>query len=51
MLADDDDFGGNPWFLGGWDPFSSLPETHGEPIPKKSLLFHCKHHFDPLSAS
>jgi hypothetical protein len=37
--------GVDPWFLGnpsGLDPFSTLPNTDGEPIPKKSLIFHCK---------
>ena len=37
--------GVDPWFLGGpsgFDPFSTLPNTDGEPIPKKSLIFHCK---------
>ena len=38
--------GVDPWFLGspsGLDPFSSLPHTEAEPIPKNCLLFHCKH--------
>jgi hypothetical protein len=34
--------GTDPWFLGGLDPFNSLPHTDGEPIPKKSLICYCK---------
>ena len=32
----------DPWFLGGLDPFSSLPHTDEEPLPKKSLIYHCE---------
>ena len=32
----------DPWFLGGMDPFDSLPHTEGEPLPKKSLICYCK---------
>lgn len=35
--------GTDPWFLGGLDPFNSLPHTDGEPLPKKSLICHCKY--------
>lgn len=30
------------WFLGGIDPFSSIPDIDGSPIPKQDLLCHCK---------
>lgn len=33
--------GTDPWFMGGLDPFSSLPHRDGEPIPQKLLIFHC----------
>jgi hypothetical protein len=29
-------------FLGGFDPFSSLPDCEDEPIPKQLLLHYCK---------
>jgi len=35
-------FGVDSWYLGGFDPFSALPEQDGEPIPKQSLICHCK---------
>ena len=34
--------GVDPWFLGGLDPFSSLPEVEGEPIPKSTLIGYCE---------
>jgi hypothetical protein len=33
---------GDPWFMGGLDPFSTLPETANAPISKEILLYHCK---------
>lgn len=34
----------DPWFLGGLDPFSALPEIDGCPIPKATLLYYCTYH-------
>jgi hypothetical protein len=33
--------GVDPWFLGGTDPFSSIPVVNGGPIPKDWLVSHC----------
>ena len=41
VYPEDLTFGVDPWFLGGLDPFSSLPETEGEPIPKSCLIGYC----------
>ena len=35
-------YGADPLFLGGFDPFSSLPDKEGEPIPKSLLISYCK---------
>jgi hypothetical protein len=36
-------FGLKPWHqVGGFDPFSALPEKSGEPIPKPILIEYCK---------
>jgi hypothetical protein len=40
--------GTDPWFLGGFDPFSSLPHIDEEPLPKKLLISYCKHWNFPL---
>ena len=37
--------GADPWFLGGLEPFNALPHIEGEPLPKKSLIGHCKYKF------
>ena len=47
LLAGGISSGTDPWFLGGLDPFNSLPHTDGEPLPKKSLICHCKYKFSP----
>lgn len=31
-------------FVGGFDPFSALPDTTGDPLPKSILIEYCKHH-------
>jgi uncharacterized protein YciI len=36
---------GNPWFLGGIEPFNSLPHTDGEPFCQRTLIRHCKSTF------
>lgn len=33
--------GVDPWFLGGTEPFSALPEINGGPIPIEWLVSHC----------
>jgi hypothetical protein len=41
VFAEDLSLGGDPWLLGGCDPFSLLPATDGEPIPKRFLICYC----------
>lgn len=43
VIPDDLSLGSPARLLGGLDPFSVIPSTEGEPIPKKTLMCYCEY--------